>query len=110
MPEVLFTFEFKRNLRYLAKAYRSIKSDIEPIIKRIENGELPGNKVPGIHLNIFKVRVKNSDIQKGKSSGYRCIYYFKTLDKIILVTIYSKLEQSDISANRIKEIVSEIAL
>ena len=110
MPEVLFTFEFKRNLRSLAKAYRSIKSDIEPIIKQIEKGELPGNKVSGADLNIFKVRIKNSDIQRGKSSGYRCIYYLKTRDIIILVTIYSKLEQSDISAKRIKEIISEIAV
>ncbi len=108
MPEISFTFEFKRNIRTLAKSYRSIKSDIEPIIKQLENGDLPGDKVPGIHLNIFKVRIRNTDIQKGKSSGYRCIYYFKTHEKIILVTIYSKLDQSDISAKRIKEIVSEI--
>ena len=110
MPEVFFTFEFKRNLRALAKKYRSIKVDLQPIIEQLENGELPGDQVPGIHLAIFKVRILNTDIQKGKRSGYRCIYYLKTRNQIILVTIYSKLDQSNISDKRIKEILVEIGL
>ncbi len=110
MPEVSFTFEFKRNLRALAKKYRSIKADVQPIIDKLENGELPGDQVPGVHLAIFKVRIQNTDIQKGKRSGYRCVYYLKTRDQITLVTIYSKLDQSDVSGKRIKEILVEIGM
>lgn len=33
LPEVEFTPEFKRNLRSLAKKYRRIRSDIQPVIK-----------------------------------------------------------------------------
>lgn len=108
MPEVSFTFEFKRNLRALAKKYRSIKADLQPLIDSLEDGELPGDQVPGIHLSIFKVRIQNTDIQKGKRSGCRCIYCLKTRNQIILVTIYSKLDQSDISGKKIKEILSEM--
>jgi len=36
----------------------------------------------------IKVRLRNSDAQRGKSGGYRVIYYLKTKAKIILVTIY----------------------
>ena len=57
MPEILFTFEFKRNLRSLAKKYRSIRSDIQPIIDQLEEGGLPGDQVPGVNLAIFKVRI-----------------------------------------------------
>ncbi|NJK75044.1 MAG: hypothetical protein HC849_13845 [Oscillatoriales cyanobacterium RU_3_3] len=32
---------------------------------------------------IFKVRIKNSDIPKGKSAGDRAIYYLKTSDSIV---------------------------
>ena len=71
---ISFTLEFKRNLRALAKKYRSIRSDIQPLIDQLSAGELPGDQVPGTNLTIFKVRLKNSDIQKGKRSGYRCIY------------------------------------
>jgi len=51
---------------------------------------------------------QNTDIQKGKRSGYRCIYYLKTKDSIFLITIYSKLDQSDVSTKRIKEILKEM--
>ncbi|MFP4573193.1 MAG: type II toxin-antitoxin system RelE/ParE family toxin [Desulfobacterales bacterium] len=108
MPEISFTFEFKRNLRALAKKYRSIRSDIQPIIDQLQNGNLPGDQIPGVNLVVFKVRIQNSDIQKGKRSGYRCIYYLKTREKIFLVTIYSKSDQSDISAKKIKEILQEM--
>ena len=53
------------------------------------------------------MRVRNSDIQKGKSSGYRLIYYVKTTTAIILLTIYSKSEQADIAADDIQGIISE---
>ncbi len=108
MPEISFTFEFKRNLRALAKKYRSIRSDIQPIIDQLKNGDLPGDQIPGANLPVFKVRIQNTDIRKGKRSGYRCIYYLKTREKIFLVTIYSKLDQSDISAKRIKEILKKL--
>jgi len=104
---VEFTPEFKRNLRALAKKYRNIRSDIQPVIDRLQAGETIGDQVAGTDYTIFKVRVKNSNIQKGKSSGYRMIYYLKTPSKIILVTIYSKLEQSDIAARQIRQILKE---
>ena len=103
-----FTLEFKRNLRALAKKYRSIRVDIQPLINQQVAGELPGDQIPGVSLAMFKVRLKNRDIQKGKRSGYRCIYYLKTRDDVILVTIYSKSEQSDVSITRLQTILREM--
>ena len=54
---------------------------------------------------VFKVRARNSDVQKGKSGGYRVIYYLKTETQILLVTMYSKSEQSDITSAEIREIL-----
>ena len=105
--QIEFTAKFERNLRILAKKYRSISKDIQPIISQLEAEELPGDRVAGIDYTIFKLRVKNSDIQKGKSGGYRVIYYIKTATKIILITIYSKSEREDISAKEIKQILTE---
>lgn len=98
---------FNRNLRTLAKKYRSIRSDIQPVIEQIERGELPGDQISGIGYEVFKLRIKNSDIQKGKSGGYRIIYYVKTAKGIVLLTIYTKSEQVDIAADEIKYIISE---
>jgi len=98
---------FQRNLRTLAKKYRSIRNDIEPIIKQLENGEVPGNQIAGIGYTVFKLRVRNSDIARGTSSGYRLIYYCQTATGIILLTIYTKSEQADIAADDIRRIITQ---
>ncbi|MBS4027809.1 MAG: hypothetical protein KGZ58_04140 [Ignavibacteriales bacterium] len=102
-----FASEFKRNLRALAKKYQSIRSDIQPIIARLENGEIFGDQVPRIHYTVFKVRVNNTDARKGKRGGYRIIYFLKSTTKIILLTVYSKLEQSDVSMVKLRAIIKE---
>jgi mRNA-degrading endonuclease RelE of RelBE toxin-antitoxin system len=104
---VRFTPEFKRNLRALSRKYRHIRSDVEPIIERIQTGNLIGDRISGTGHVIFKVRVPNRDLPKGKRSGYRMIYYLHTPKEVILVTIYSKSEQSDISADQIRRILVE---
>jgi mRNA-degrading endonuclease RelE of RelBE toxin-antitoxin system len=98
---------FNRNLRSLAKKYRNIRNDIQPVIEQLERGELLGDKISGIRYEVFKLRVRNSDIQKGKSGGYRLIYYVKTANGIILLTIYTKSEQADIAADEIRSIIAE---
>lgn len=98
---------FKRNLRTLAKKYRSIRQDIEPVIKQLENSELPGNQISGVGYKVFKLRVKNSDVTKGKSGGYRIIYYCRTITGIVLLTIYTKSKQADITADDIRKIISK---
>ncbi|MDP2806962.1 MAG: type II toxin-antitoxin system RelE/ParE family toxin [bacterium] len=92
-------------MRLLARKYRHIRADIEPVIETLESGKIIGDRIPGASYPVFKVRIKNSDIQKGKSSGYRFIYFLKNPVTIILVAIYSKLEQSDISAGDVRRIL-----
>ena len=98
---------FYRNLRALAKKYRSIRNDIQPVIEQLEKGELPGDQIPEVGYAVFKLRVRNSDTQKGKSGGYRLIYYVKTAIAIILLTIYTKSEQVDIAADDLRIIIAE---
>lgn len=103
--KIEFTGEFKHNLKMLAKKYRHIQLDIQPIIETLKKGIVLGNQIPKVGYPIFKVRATNRDIQKGKSAGYRIIYYQKTKRSIVLITIYSKTDQSDISAREIKRII-----
>jgi mRNA-degrading endonuclease RelE of RelBE toxin-antitoxin system len=104
---VEFTPEFKRNIRQLAKKYRHLQADIQPVIAQLESGQTPGTQIPRTGYTVFKVRIKNSDIQKGKRSGYRMIYYLKTPELVFLITIYSKTEQGDIFAEQIRRIITE---
>ncbi len=105
--DIKFTEQFKRNIRQLAKKYRHIKSDIQPIIQQLQLGKFIGVRIPKTGEIIYKVRLKNSDIQKGKSGGYRLIYHVRGSTIIIMMTIYTKSEQEDISPKRIQEILRE---
>ncbi|MEO7908109.1 MAG: type II toxin-antitoxin system RelE/ParE family toxin [Roseiflexaceae bacterium] len=107
--DVRFTPEFKRNLRQLAKKYRRIRSDIQPLIDALIAGELPGDQIQGIGFSVYKVRVRNSDAQRGKRGGYRMIYYLPTNSSIVLITLYSKTEQQDIEPHEIQAILQEDA-
>ena len=89
------------------KKYRSIRNDIQPIIEQLTRGELPGDRIAGVGYAVFKLRVRNSDTQKGKSGGYRLIYYVQTATGIILLTLYTKSEQVDIAAEDIQNIITE---
>lgn len=104
--EIRFTPEFKRNLRALAKKYRHIRSDVQPIIDQLQTGDFVGDQVPGTGYTIYKLRIPNSDLRKGKRSGYRLIYYLQTQARVILITIYSKTEQSDVPVAQIRRIVA----
>jgi len=100
-----YTPEFKRAVRKLSRQYRSLRRDLAPLLTALEAGETLGDPLQQVRYPVFKVRVKNSDAQRGKSGGYRVIYYLKQSDKTVLVTLYSKSHQSDISADDIRRIV-----
>ena len=104
--QVTFSDRFEYDVRRLGKRYRRIRLDIQPLIGRLELGELPGNQIPGMEHTIFKVRVKNSSVQKGKSGGYRVVYYLKTRNQILFITMYSKSDRSDITAAEVREILT----
>ena len=82
-------------------------SDLGPLIKNIEAGDLPGDQVPRAQEEIYKVRVANSDLQRGKSGGYRVIYSVETPTQRVLVTVYSKTEQADVTMEELRRILKE---
>ena len=105
--EIALTPRFQRDLRELAKRYRSIRSDVQPLIDQLQAGEISGDRIAGIKYQVFKVRIKNSNIQKGKSGGYRVIYYLKNAQGIILTTIYSKSDLTDVSNEIIEQAIAQ---
>lgn len=105
--KIYYTREFKRNLRQLSRRYRRIRSDIEPVIDELKAGNTPGDQISGVGYTLFKVRVKNSDNNKGKSGGYRVLYYVKTATHITLVTVYSKSDQGDVEDDVLRQILQD---
>ncbi len=105
--EVEYSDAFKKQLKRLSRRYRKIRQDIQPVIDALLASETPGDQITGTNYTLYKVRAKNSDSQRGKSGGYRIIYYLKTETHCILVAIYSKSDQGDITTEELNRLLTE---
>lgn len=110
LVDIRMTPEFQHRLKNLAKKYRQIQTDLAPILEQLKLREFLGDQISGIGFTVMKVRIKNSDSQKGKSGGYRLIYWISLPDLVILLDIYSKSEQQDIEIESIRQIIKGVAL
>ena len=63
--------------------------------------------MPGVGYTVYKARLPNRSAQRGKSGGFRVIYYVQIEDLVTLLTIYSKTEETDISLREIRQLAQE---
>lgn len=98
---------FVRALKHLRKKYPHIVDDVQTLIRRLESGETPGDQVQGVGYPVYKVRLKSTDQPKGKSGGFRVLYYLQAGDVILLITVYAKSEFTSVSAKEIKRIIED---
>ncbi len=105
--EIRLTADFRKQVRKLEKRYRKIQFDLQPILMQIQMGEIIGDRLQGIDAEVFKVRIRNSDVNRGKSGGYRMIYWLKLPECVVLLDIYSKSDRDDIEINTIQNIITE---
>ncbi|MBW4692816.1 MAG: type II toxin-antitoxin system RelE/ParE family toxin [Lyngbya sp. HA4199-MV5] len=103
--EIFFSAPFLRRLKGLAKRYRQIQADLQPFFARLELGDFQGDRIVGLDDIVLKERVRNSDIPTGKSGGYRVIYQILPERSILLLVIYAKSDQADVSLEEIREAI-----
>ena len=98
---------FLKELKKLAKRYKSIKKDYLRLLEILSNN--PFEQSLNIGNNCFKIRLKNSDNNKGKSGGYRVIYFvLNEKNEVTLLSIYSKSDIENLSENIIEEKIYEM--
>lgn len=102
---------FQRDVKYLKKKYHRIGSDLERLNSILIDNPAYGDAVPGLEGRVFKARLASSDMGKGKSGGFRIIYYLRSSDNTIyLLTIYAKAYKEDIDPVEIKALLKKIGL
>lgn len=95
---LIFAEEYIKAAKELRKTYRNLDRDLEPLLEELRQGKTPGERLQNVQSHIiYKVRVANSDAQRGKSGGYRVIFSLHFEDSVILATLYSKSNMDDIS-------------
>ena len=107
--EVVLTGPFKTQIRRLKKKYPRVAEDIRPLLAQLEAGTLVGDAIPGLEGQVYKVRAASSDMRRGKSGGFRVIYYHAAEEKTIyLLIIYVKVEQENIQVAEIRALLSAL--
>jgi len=107
MPSIELAKSFIKRLKELRKKYPRVTEQVLALIRELEQGKTPGDQIQGTGYTAFKTRLANPDPGKGKSGGYRVIYYIRTADRIIALLIYSKSDQVDVSADEIKQLIED---
>ena len=87
---IKLTYSFKLSIKELKKKYIHIKKDVGKALEILEGNPFLGVSIKGFG-KLWKFRVINSDIKKGKSGGYRLIYFFNSNTKILFpLLVYEK--------------------
>jgi mRNA-degrading endonuclease RelE of RelBE toxin-antitoxin system len=107
LVSVVQTSRFAKDLNRLRRKYPLVDHDVLRLIERLEAGELPGDRMPGLPFRVYKERIPNTSARRGERGGFRTIYYVQTATFILLITIYSKSEQSDIRPEVIRDVIAE---
>ena len=98
---------FKKRLGRIERKYPKTIDAIENLIASLAQGDRPGQRVPRVGYAVYKVRMPNRAARRGKSGGFRVIYYAQIEDVVTLLTIYSKSDEVDISTSEIQQLARE---
>jgi mRNA-degrading endonuclease RelE of RelBE toxin-antitoxin system len=96
---------FDKQLKKLSKKYNLITSDLINFIDHFEDHH---KQSISIKTNLHKIRIANSNKNKGKSAGYRVYYYIKVGDRVHLLSIYDKSELSMIDEKILDQYIDQI--
>jgi len=91
---------FGRALRQLGRKYPRVVDEVDGLMAQLEEGARPGDQIPNVGFDVYKVRLRNPSASNGKSGGFRVIYYVYLAEHVILLTIYSKSQKRTSAWNK----------
>ena len=98
---------FDKRLERLERKYPKTTREVRGLVHELIQDQRPGDRIPGVGYPVRKVRLPNRAARRGKSGGFRVVYYAQLSDRVILLTIYSKTDQNDVSSAEIRDLVNE---
>lgn len=105
------TPHFEKELKDLAKRYKSMKQDFGKFKDSLKEDPFQGVDLSG---GLRKIRMAIDSKRKGKAGGARVITYTTLVDEntgeVWLIEIYDKSEFSTIKTNVIKKMLKELGL
>ncbi len=105
-----FSRGFLKDVRRLRKRFRFVEEDIDSLKEEMRHQGYRGALLSGYEAQIYKVRLTNRSARRGKSGGFRAIYFFLDDDTILFVQIYSKSDKIDASPSEIQGFIRDFGL
>lgn len=97
---------FEKEAKRLRKKFASLAGELLDLIEELENNPFIGTALP---KGFYKIRLSIKSKGKGKRGGARVITHVKVVqNKVFLVSIYDKSEQSDISEDELNKLFLDI--
>ena len=107
---IVLTRSFKHSVKRLQKRFRHVKGDVRVAIQVLLQTPRFGVVIPG-GSGVRKLRVRNTDLGKGKRGGYRLLYCVEDqpVSTIYLLLLYAKSDREDITRQGLKQLLDELA-
>ena len=100
------TETFSKHFKDLARKYPAVKADYSNLIDSLQTNPQQGQS---LGKNCYKLRMKISGKQAGKSAGARVItYVLMQENKITLLDIYDKSDKENISDKELAELLKQV--
>jgi len=109
--EVKLGAVFKKNVKHFKKHFPNVADDVKSVIKRLQEDPHLGDVVPG-QKGVRKIRVDNSDMNKGKSGSYRLLYFVidRPTETLYILMLYAKNQRDKIPTNEVLGVLREEGL
>ncbi len=120
--KIVVTGRFEVDFDRLQKRYPRIGEPVVELIRRLEAGQQPGQRLSlsdysrkatrrfkQLQGQLYKVRLPAPSIARGKSGGHRAVYLWQAeKSQCILLTLYAKAEIEDLTAAELLSLLQEL--
>ena len=105
---VVLSHSFKRSIKRLAKRYPRAKDDLRTALKALTDVPTLGVLIPG-GSGTRKLRVRSTDLARGKSGGFRLIYTVDyEAERLYPLLVYAKTQQADIARRELQRLLHDL--
>lgn len=106
MSQVYLPDHFLKQLKPYSKKFRKLEADLISVLQ----GFLPASAQPLGH-RLYKVRLKASDLPKGKNKSFRVIIFlWPDPDLIVPIIIYFKSDTQNLSEKEIEYHLGQVVI
>lgn len=108
--KLVFRPSFERSIKHLKKRYRNVAADLVVAFASIDADPTVGAVIPRDYA-VRKLRVASRDMRRGKSGGFRLLYFLHDTQEELrayILLLYAKSEREDVSFSELAALIKDI--